>query len=229
MYYDFHAHLEEFGAADLNELRSGNVKVIANAVDMGSYNFALKEQKKNQNVHKVFIGIHPDRASGSRTEIMCNYIKNNPVDGIGEIGIDAKYGKVDVQKQVFSAFLDVAQEKKLPIAVHSRNSIVDILEILKDYRLKVMLHWFSGNKKQHSEAIQRGYFIGVTPAHTGKEKWIIGATPAEQLLLETDSPVFGRRPRDIPKLARKVSVIRGIELEEFIKQQGKNAIKFLGK
>lgn len=227
MYYDFHAHLEEFEAAELNALREGGVRIIANAVDMGSYEFALKEQKENPNIYKVFIGIHPDRADGKRAEIMCNYIRNNPVDGVGEIGLDAKYGKIEVQKQVFREFLDVAQEQGLPVAVHSRNSVKNVLASLKDYSLTVMLHWFSGNKEEHAEALQRGYFIGVTPAHIGKEKWIIENTNPEQLLLETDSPVFGRKPGDIPKLARKVAVIKGVEQEDFVKQQEANAKSFL--
>jgi Tat protein secretion system quality control protein TatD with DNase activity len=204
------------------------VKVIANAVDMQSYEFARTERGCNPNVHKVFIGLHADRADVGKAGEMVDYIMNNNVDGVGEIGLDVKYGNLDAQKEVFAKFLEVAGEKNLPVAVHSRNCVGGVLDALEGSGLRVMMHWFSGDEKQLAECVEKGYFIGVTPAHAGKDKWIIEQCPAEQLLLETDSPVLGRRPADIVKLAARVAEIKGIEKGRFIVQQENNVRKFCG-
>lgn len=228
-YYDCHVHLEEFGTGRLEELRNGSVRVIANAVDMGSYGFAMKEALRNANVHRVFIGLHPDRADIKAAEGIAQYVKENKVDGVGEIGLDAKYGKMDLQAKVFREMLSAAQDNGLPVAVHSRNSVKEVLEILKAHDVRVMMHWFSGGGSELETALGRGYFIGITPSHAAKECWVVERCPIERILLETDSPTKGRAPEDVVKLANGVARAKGIALGEFLKQHTENVERFCGR
>ena len=82
------------------------------------------------------------------------FIQNiDSVDGIGEIGLDPSYTFNNVstdygnQKTVFNMMLDIAENSNLPVSIHSRRSLKDVLEILTSYNLKsVVFHWYDGSK-----------------------------------------------------------------------------------
>ena len=57
--------------------------------------------------------------------------------------------------------LDIAQKYNKPIIVHSRDSIQDTYNILKEYNLKGSIHCFSGSVEMAREFIKLGYKIGI--------------------------------------------------------------------
>ena len=73
---------------------------------------------------------------------------NNPkIVGIGEIGLDYYWTKenIDKQKEVFEYQVSLAEKYNKPIVVHSRDSIQDTYNILKQYKLKGTIHCFSSS------------------------------------------------------------------------------------
>ena len=62
---------------------------------------------------------------------------------------------------VFRKQLDIAQKYNKPIIVHSRDSIQDTYNILKEYNLKGSIHCFSGSVEMAREFIKLGYKIGI--------------------------------------------------------------------
>ena len=90
-------------------------------------------------------------------------INNSKIVAVGEIGLDYHYDDTDREKQimVFRKQLDIAQKYNKPIIVHSRDSIQDTYNILKEYNLKGSIHCFSGSVEMAREFIKLGYKIGI--------------------------------------------------------------------
>ncbi len=227
VYYDAHVHLDMFREGALENFATGDVRAIANSIDMESYGFAVKEKKANPNVVRVFLGQHPDRADLAKAKGIAAFIKENPVDGVGEIGLDPRYGDIDEQKKVFKLFLRVAKAKKLPVVVHSRDVVQDAMDLLKGFKGRVMMHWFPGGVEEMRECVARGYFIGFTPSHARQDK-LIKETPVSNMLLETDSPVQGRQPHDVKDLYKVIGEKKWLGEKEFEQAIGRNVLRFLG-
>merc|ERR1712039_84845 len=94
----------------------------------------------------------------------------------------------------------VAARRKLPLVVHSRDAVSDVLQILRRHlsmEHPIHLHSFQGTPEELQEFLDgwpNGY-IGVTGAVTwmvanrpGGLNDICRATPLDRLLLETDGP-----------------------------------------
>ena len=122
---------------------------------------------------------------------------------------------------VFRKQLDVAQKYNKPIIVHSRDSIQDTYNILKEYNLKGSIHCFSGSVEMAREFIKLGYKIGIGGIITYKNaktiKEVVKDTDLAYILLETDSPYLtpvphrgeDNNPKYIPIIADEIASIKG--------------------
>ncbi|MGD0510573.1 MAG: TatD family hydrolase, partial [Candidatus Micrarchaeaceae archaeon] len=135
---DAHCHIdliEDRGVID-EAVRFGVRTMLTNGVDTKS-NMKSLELADNRHVFAL-LGIDPEHANVTKEELDFNINlarkHANKIVGIGEIGLD--YGivkeRVPVQKQkeVFGAFLDLAKELKLPVSVHSRDAMGEVLQML---------------------------------------------------------------------------------------------------
>jgi TatD DNase family protein len=160
--------------------------------------------------------------------------------GIGEIGIDLYWDQtfINEQKTAFSYQLDLAIEFKLPVAVHTRNSIeitLDLIHQKNNPELKGVFHCFSGSFEQAQQAIDLGFMLGIggiiTYKNSGLPK-IVEVISLDHLLLETDAPYLppvpyrGQRNESayIPVIAGKISEIKQVEVVEVAETTTKNAL-----
>lgn len=246
---DSHAHLT---SDDFNEDRSFLIKDLSNfavnyvimpACDLKDSQDVLNLSKKYENLFAQ-IGFHPqniDSFKDGDIEKLENLAKNPKVLAIGEIGLDYYWqddNKAE-QKEIFIKQLDLARKLKLPVVIHSRDSIDDCLEILKDYPdLKVQIHCFAYSYIHLMECMKRGYYISiggvVTYKNAENEKNAAINVDLDKLMLETDSPYLspepyrGMRndPRKIVEVAREIANLRGIKLSKLAKRTSKNAMEF---
>ena len=127
-------------------------------------------------------------------------INNSKVVAIGEIGLDYHYDNTDKEKQimVFRRQLDIANKYNKPIIVHSRDSIQDTYNILKQYKVKGSIHCFSGSVEMAREFIKLGYKLGIGGIITYKNaktiKEVVRDIDLSYILLETDSPYLTPSP-----------------------------------
>lgn len=154
--------------------------------------------RENRDIVTQFMGIHPEFANQDITGFE-DFLKRNMsvLDGIGEIGLDPIYQSrngisYDRQKFVFNTMLSLAEKLGKPVSIHNRNSVDDILEIIKSYRLKgTLLHWFSGTHEQLKHAMDRGLFVSYGPSlvysKAMKESFL--NADRNRVLVETDGPV----------------------------------------
>lgn len=233
MLVDTHCHLSVDDYENLDEVISEmNGIMIASGCDDKSNKEVLDLVSKYKNVYGV-LGIHPESVNDYNDDSL-KFIEeniNNPkIVGIGEIGLDYYWvnDNKDVQKELFIKQLDIAQKYNKPIVVHSRESIQDTYDILKDYKLKGSIHCFSSSLEMAVEFIKLGYKIGiggvVTFKNSKKLQEIVKEVDIKNILLETDSPYLSpeplrgkqNKPSNVSLVAAKISELKDISKEEVI-------------
>ncbi len=236
---DVHAHIDmhEFDK-DRREIikkcASLGISVINNGLNPESNRKTLALSKEFDNVLPA-LGLYPQYATKiSEEEVKkeISFIKKNPPIAIGEIGLDYKWenSQKDVQVKVFKKMLGLAQELGVPAIIHSRQAESDVLETLKSFDLKVVLHCFGGNKKQVLEGVRAGHHFSIPPRiMTNSEmQGLVRLVPLKQVLLETDSPFMSERkglrndPTHVLHTIKKISEIKKMNEETVIEQIKKN-------
>ncbi|HUC38671.1 MAG TPA: TatD family hydrolase [Candidatus Acidoferrum sp.] len=239
---DAHCHLSIL--SDPLIIRSavdyGVSTIITNGVDTPS-NIKTLEISDNKNVFPA-LGVDPEHALAieessfeREIEFNVNMIMQNAsrVVAIGEIGLDYWIGggprNLTRQKHVFKRFIDLAMEMDLPMSVHSRNAMKDVLEILKEKEAKrVHLHFFEGGVEEARAAQKLGYVISVPPIESAKRKRVISFMPIEQIMAESDSPVVGQTPKSVEKSIRYIAEVKGIGFDEAASLLTENTKRFFG-
>ena len=178
-------------------------------------------------------------------EIIKNLVKDNIKDkkivAIGEIGLDYYWEKDlqrrELQKQVFIKQIEIANTLDLPIVIHTRDAVMDTLEILKEYTVnkKGVFHCCPLNRELVKEALKLGFYISfagpITFKNSKNANEIIEMVPEDRMLIETDSPylapepVRGTRndPRNVKYKTQKIADVKGKTIEEIAKITYTNA------
>lgn len=214
--------------------------MIVSGVDDKSNLEVLDLISRYDNVYGT-LGLHPeniDSLTKNSFDIIEQNLNNPKIVGIGEIGLDyywVKDNKED-QKALFIKQLDLAKKYSKPIVVHSREAIKDTYDILKNYKLKGTIHCFNSSLEMAREFIKLGYKIGIGGVVTFKNAKklceIVENIDIKDILIETDSPYLtpepfrGQRnePKNVYFVALKIAELKGVALEEVIKETYKNAI-----
>lgn len=241
---DTHCHIFRHYYENLEEIIENmtNNYIIINGTNDKENKEVLELVKKYDNVYGT-LGIHPDEidsiSENSFTLIEEN-LNNSKIVGIGEIGLDYYHTKdnKEKQKQLFIKQIELAKKYNKTIVVHSRESINDTYEILKEYAkdLKIVLHCYSGSLEMAYNFIKLGCMFGIggvlTFKNSDKLKEIVSKLDIGYLLLETDSPFLTpepirkekNKPYNIIYVASKIAEIKKMSKEEVLNKTLKNAI-----
>ena len=168
--------------------------------------------------------------------------KENKIDkivGIGEIGLDYYWNaeNKDVQNFAFIEQIKLANELNLPIVIHTREAVMDTLNILKQNPVnrKGVFHCCPLNRELVKEALKLGFYISIAGTVTFKNaknaKEIIEMIPLNRLLIETDSPYLAPEPvrgtrndsRNVKYIAEKIAEFKNMQAEEIAKITYENA------
>lgn len=238
---DSHAHIINEFYLDIdnliNKLKNKNViKVINCATSFNDIDEIINLSKQYRGFLYSAIGIHPENIDDlKKINNLEKYIKSEKILAIGEIGLDYYQNKnnKDLQKKLFNYQLDLAEKYKLPVIIHTRDSIQDCYDILKKRKLKGIIHCFSGSFEMANEFIKLGYKLGIGGVVTFKNSKLgetILKLGMENLVLETDSPFLSPEPLRGKKndssnlfyIADKISKILNISIDEVINKSNKN-------
>lgn len=191
------------------------------------------------------VGIHPhevlshlDKMSGTEiARVLLKQCGHPKTVGVGEIGLDYSKGKSDEaeQKRLFHLQLEVAEEKKLPVSIHSRDAQVDTIEVLRAHpKVTGVLHCFSGENFFADGILDLGYSIAVGGTVTYKKsdelRDCLKFIPLDRLLLETDAPFLAPVPMRgkinesafMIHTAEKISEILDVSVEQLAKTTSDN-------
>ncbi|MBR3002701.1 MAG: TatD family hydrolase [Clostridia bacterium] len=156
--------------------------------------------------------------------------KNKNVVAIGEIGLDYYWSKDNrnIQLEAFKRQIEIANELNLPIVIHTRDAVMDTLQVLKENPVinKGVFHCCPLNRELIKEALKLDFYISFSGVVTFKNAKnadeIVNMVPMDKILIETDSPylapepVRGTRntPINVKFVAAKISTFKGISIEE---------------
>lgn len=155
---------------------------------------------------------------------------NKKIVAIGEIGLDYYWNteNKELQKYAFIEQIKLANKLNLPIVIHTREAVMDTLEILKKNPVnkKGVFHCCPLNRELIKEALKLGFYISfagpVTFKNSKNADEIINMVPQNKILIETDSPYLapephrGTRndPRNVKYIAEKIAEVKEIQIEE---------------
>ncbi|WP_205666584.1 TatD family hydrolase [Aminipila luticellarii] len=217
MILDSHTHIDNKGSLGIgidhesplefldfkSLIEEKQLGVLANAA-------CASEYEELSQIKGIFIsfGIHPwnadefceenNQKGGSREQTIEQYIHTKVQElkdyyrkahAIGEIGMDSVWCACDLtlQKLLFREQLSMAVELQKPIVLHTKGQEKEIADILKDYSLKKLVHWYSCEEHLKSFIDQDCYFtVGPDHGFNPAVKKLIHAVPLNRLLVETD-------------------------------------------
>ncbi len=220
---DAHAHLMDFRVE-----YKPSIPVVNTGYDLKTSVNAIKEVKE-----KVWavVGISPQKAMRPVELRELEKVERIAKDavGIGEIGLDYHWGKEEIerkyQKEWFLKQVEIAKELDLPVVIHARDAIGDVLKLLRVFDGKVMFHFYSGGVDEAKEIVDRGWIISVPPLRSKKRKKVIGNTPIEHLVVETDAPYVGKTCEDVVRSIEYIAEIKEMEAKEVERITEKNTIE----
>lgn len=172
-------------------------------------------------------GLHPlylrQHAPGD-VDSLSSWCDAHAAVAIGEIGLDFHTGDLNpaLQRNYFTRQLALARELGLPVIVHARQALEEVILTLRRHPgLHGVVHSFSGSVEQAHRLWQLGFLIGiggpVTYERAQRLRRIVAGMPIEHLLLESDAPDQpdaahrGQRnePARIAEVLRCVAALRG--------------------
>ena len=196
-------------------------------------------------------GIHPHEAKLHKhinsEHILKKINLNNKIIGIGESGLDFYYNHSERTDQIrcFEEHIYSAQEKKLPLIVHTRSAEKDTLEILKKNLkkkdFKILIHCFTGSREFAFKLIDLGAYISASGVVTFKKSFDLAKTfkdlPNEKILVETDAPYLApvplrgkpNEPSYIVHTVKFLSDLKKLSFNDFSNITTNNFLNLFGK
>jgi TatD DNase family protein len=232
---DAHCHADMIPQELLKQsIAFGVHTIVTNGVDTKS-NIKTMEISDHRNIFPA-LGIGPESAfKMTEEELKFNIgmIKANSgtLVAIGEIGLDYKVvgGEIGLSRQryVFGLLLDLANELNLPVSVHSRGALPEVLQTLEKKKVKkVQLHYFEGDENDAKRVAKLGYMVSIPPIESSKRRRAIMEIPMKQLMVESDCPAIGESPKDVEKAVRIIAETRGMSFDDVAEMTQNNTKTF---
>lgn len=221
MLVDTHCHLD-FNSFDSDRdlvitraRESGLERILNPGINLRSSQSAVILSEKYPEVYAA-VGVHPNDGlswDGKTKDRLRELSKHQKVVAVGEIGLDFYRDRTpkELQIGIFIEQLELAAELMLPVIIHSRDSIPEVLEILADWHEGLVksnsiladrpgvLHSFSGSEKFAKQTRALNFFIGITGPVTFRNarelQDLVIRLPLQGLLIETDAPFLSPHPK----------------------------------
>jgi TatD DNase family protein len=210
LFIDAHFHFDLFKTPKeiLIDIETHGVKTIAVTNAPSVFHHTLKVAETARFLLPA-IGLHPELVATHGRELSLMWSLLDKTRFIGEVGLDYVTSDQEnrrAQRNVFSQIVErcAAYGDKI-LSVHSRRSASDVISTVGDkFPGAVILHWFSGSRRELERAIEFGFYFSVGPAMLKSKTGLalVAAMPKNRVLTETDGPFVqtdGRpaRPSDI--------------------------------
>lgn len=253
--FDSHSHLND------EKFDNDRDKIIEEIYNSGVTNFitagySVESSKKAIEISEKYefiyttAGISPNDIPQTEDELwkeldeIREILKlSNKILAIGEIGLDYYWNNdnKELQKKAFIEQIKIANEFNLPIVIHTRDAVMDTIQILKENEVinKGVFHCCPQNRELIKEGLKLGFYISfagpITFKNSKNANEMISMVPNDKILIETDSPYLAPEPlrgtRNTPAnvkfIAQKIADVKGLTLEEISDITYKNAKKIL--
>lgn len=260
---DTHVHLDEFlhhgGAAHADAERAraaqaGVAHCVLPAVECA--NFAAVRELAERHGDSYALGIHPlftRRAGDADLQVLAGELEQRADDprlvAVGEIGLDYFDRTLDDDRQqhIWREQLRLARRHDLPVIVHSRRSVDQVLKGLRELPVRGgIAHAFNGSEQQARILIDMGFKLGFGGAATFERahqiRRLAASVPLSAIVVETDAPDIPphwlyvtaaeraagqpparNSPAELPRIGAVIAGLRGLAPEELARASRDNA------
>lgn len=152
---------------------------------------------EHEGLHACY-GLHPcfhDEHRDEHVAALADWIGREHPVAVGECGLDYYVAGADKARQqhLFAAQLSLAREFDLPIVIHARKAVEDVIRMIRvSGHYRGLVHSFNGSEQQAHRLIDLGYSLSfggaVTYARARRLRHLVASLPLDALLLETDAP-----------------------------------------
>lgn len=197
---------------------------IAYAPEIIERAFALAAEKPQM---FLAVGVHPSESGRVPMDFLPalrEHAGHARVVAIGETGLDfyRDYAPREDQERWFRAQLELADAAGLPVVIHQRSALDDVMRMLEEARPQAggVLHCFDQDYDTAMRAHAIGFKLGLggvlTYGHEALDD-AVRRVPEHLLMLETDSPYLEPEPRSLRRnepgllgrVAAKLAELRG--------------------
>ncbi|WP_313076070.1 TatD family hydrolase [Melaminivora sp.] len=260
---DTHCHLDEFihhgGAAHadaerVRAARAGVAHCVLPAVERA--NFDAVRTLAHRHGDSYALGIHPlftRHAGEADLQALADELQRRADDprlvAMGEIGLDYFDKTLDDERQqhLWREQLRLARRHDLPVIVHSRRSVDQVLKGLRELPVRGgIAHAFNGSEQQARMLIELGFKLGFGGAATFERahqiRRLAAQLPLQALVLETDAPDIPphwlyvtaaereagkpparNSPAELPRIGAVIAELRGMQAHELARACRDNA------
>ena len=253
---DTHCHLDarEFDtdrdAVVAAAREAGVTTLILPSVEVSGFPAVRACCQRYPGCHPAY-GIHPLYVGAAREDdlyTLRQWLRDeisgeHPPVAVGEIGLDFFVPGHDAsrQEQFFIEQLQIAAEFNLPVLLHVRRAVVQVLKCLRHSKVRRgIAHAFNGSRQQAQAFIDLGFKLGFGGAMTWPRatriRQLATELPLESIVLETDapdmSPVWrqGQRnsPDQLPLIAATLADLTRLPPGRILEQTNANALAMIG-
>ena len=265
---DTHCHMDapEF-AADASAVRqraadAGVALCVIPAVEVAAFDACRALAHRHGDAYAL--GIHPmavgraaDDALAQLGAALARHAADPRLVAVGEIGLDyfvqnLRQGPLDERQQLFfREQLKLARKHGLPVILHVRRAVDQVLKGLRDIAVPGgIAHAFNGSRQQAGMLLALGFKLGfggaVTYERATRLRALAAALPPEAIVMETDAPDIpphwlyapaGQRaggqpqgrnePGELPRIGAEVAALRGLPAAHWAAQTSANAVAAL--
>lgn len=228
---DQHCHLPpgEVGAAQVADARAAGVtRLVTVGCTLEQSRQMVAIAREHEGVFAT-AGIHPHDAKDGLDGIE-DLLDDPVVVAVGEAGLDYHYDHSprDVQAEVFRRQIAIANERDIPLVIHTRTAWDDTFALLDDEGTprRTVFHCFTGGAPEAEECLDRGAllsFSGIITFPSGQDLRDAAAIcPLDRLLVETDSPYLApvphrgkqNRPALVPLVGAAVAAAKDVSVAD---------------
>ena len=208
-------------------------------------------------IHPLFVGRAADDALQRLDEALTRHAADPRLVAVGEIGLDyfeenMRQSPLDERQQLFfREQLKLARKHGLPVLLHVRRAVDQILKGLRDIGVPGgIAHAFNGSRQQADLLLALGFKLGFGGALTHERatrlRALAAELPPEAIVMETDAPdipphwlyttagqrAAGQRqgrnePGELPRIGAELAALRGVTVQAWAAQTSANALAVL--
>ncbi len=246
MWFDNHCHLTSAKVEPADAVEAAAAVGVTRLLTVGC---TVADSEKAAEIASGFdrvwatAGVHPHDATDG-IDGLGELLDHPQVMAVGECGLDYFYehSPRSTQQDIFERQIVLAQDRSLPLVIHSRDAWDDTFALLDSVGMpdNTVFHCFTGGPAEAEAALERGAvlsFSGIVTFNNADDLRVAATIcPADRLMVETDSPYLAPVPlRGRPNQPANVAVVgtyladlRGVEVDELAASTTETALDFYG-
>ncbi len=251
MLIDTHSHFDDDSfdadrdAAWQRALDAGVTQQVVPAVTAADWPRVRETCRRYAGLYPAY-GLHPmysDVHTEAHLAELEQWLTAERPAAIGECGLDFYIENPDRewQRRLFAAQLELAVKCDLPVIIHARRAVEEVIHTLRNYPgIRGVLHSFSGSGEQARQLMELGFLMSfggpVTYPNATRLRKLVAELPLNAMLLETDAPDQpdadhrGQRnePAYLPRILQELATLRKEPAEALAAAANANARRLFG-